>query len=142
MNRRTLADAIVEHADWVQQRIGEREHAAAFRLADILEAAGADAAIARSKHVREFVAYLAEVAADRWVEMGTGNGVEALREVIAEHNRVKASKPRRKDVTRAELIAYRDAFVAKRGGERGWRASAQAHFDVGPKVIAKRLAGD
>lgn len=138
---RRLAEALADHADWVKRNIGEREHAAVHRLAEILAAAVADPAIAGSEHVRLMVEYLAEVAADRWVELGTGNGIQALREVANEQNRRAATRPR-KLVTRDDLIAFRDAFVARHGTERGWKTGAAAHFGVSAKVIGKRLSDD
>ena len=117
------------------------EAKALARFAEILEAARIDPAIAKSKHIRELVEFLSDVAEHRWRELLNGDGVSALREVVNERSGLAAARPR-KGVTGAELLAFRDAFAARHGNDRGWKAGAQAHFGVGPKVIAKRLAGD
>lgn len=128
---------------WAQldEFLSSDEAKALDRFAEILEAARTDPAIAKAKHIRELVEYLVDVAEHRWRELLNGDGVGALREVANERSRLAAALPR-KGVTGAELLAFRDAFAARHGNARGWKASAQAHFGVGPKVLAKRLAGD
>lgn len=109
------------------------------RFGEILRAACADPVIAKSKHIKMLVEYLADVAEHRWGELIAGDGVGALREVVNEHRREVAARPRA-GVTRAQLLDHRDQFVARHGHKRGWQASAQAEFGISAKVIRNRIA--
>lgn len=123
------------------ERLHSDEAQALDRFLQVLTTARADPLIARSQHVKMLVEYLADVAEHRWRELLNGDGVGALREVVNEQRRIAAARPR-KGVTCAELFKFRDAFVARHGTDRGWKAGAQAHFGIGAKAIAKRLAGN
>lgn len=130
-----------EMAAQLVEFLSSDEAKALDRFASILEAARTDPVIGRSKHIRELVEYLADVAEHRWRELLNGDGVGALREVVNEQRRIAAARPR-KGVTRADLLKFRDEFAARHGAERGWKTAAQAHFGVSAKVIGKRLSDD
>lgn len=127
--------------DHVGDLVRSDEFQAVIRLGEILDAARADPVIAKSKHVREMVEYLLNVAEYRYHELRRGEYDDALREVVNARRRKDAARPR-KAVTREQLLEYRAAFIAKHGRDRGWKTSAYAEFNISAKVLKHRLGDD
>lgn len=63
----------------------------------------------------------------------------AQAEALSVKNKANAAAPRN-DVTRAQLEAFRDAYIAQHGHERGWRKVARSDLKVSLDLIRKRMS--
>lgn len=54
-------------------------------------------------------------------------------------NRSNASEPRKKSVTKGDLIKYKKEFAQKNGKERGWVKAACSDFRIARDTLRKRM---
>ncbi|HOX60029.1 MAG TPA: hypothetical protein PLC99_24395 [Verrucomicrobiota bacterium] len=66
-------------------------------------------------------------------------GVLIQQEVASSRQSKNASKPRKKEVTKASLDKFRDTFEAEYGRSWGWKKAACIEFEIDLKTLNSRL---
>lgn len=77
-------------------------------------------------------AYRLRVPSDLWQFLK-----RAARAAQASEN---ASVPRRKDITKRAIVAFRESYAVREGSQYGWMKAAIKHFQADEKTLRKKLA--
>jgi hypothetical protein len=66
--------------------------------------------------------------------------IDATKRKRSNTNRKNATGPRRRDVTKDELLKYKDEFESKNGRAWGWKTAAWLEFAIDFKTINDRIS--